>query len=292
MVEKMPYCKSGYTNHAVSTSELATVESITENLEYLSPPYGPSTHVDDGWKDSGSAAEIIRNVCHPPPGPSLREICDIFRKTNFTDATSLSKLIKLACTSRLSEIPVGCHYMEIYNLCLSDSLASADTGTSLPKATNPLAFYLDRVDILDQNGNPDPRLRLIFTLGQLIKADAPPELAQSGFYLVVNPVDSSVWILYEFDPLSYMGQSYAIGDDDTWGELAAGEARFSAAKIANTINESGIGQADSPIYFDPKDTIRGGPGKVKLCSPDDRFLRTHLPRKHEPTVPIPFAVVS
>lgn len=113
------------------------------------------------------------------------------------------------------------------------------------------------MDILDQNENPDPRLRLIFTLGQPIKADAPPELSKSGFYLVVNPIDSSVWILYEFNPLTYLGQSYAIGNDDTWGELAAEGARFSAAKVANTIDESGIGQADSPIGFDPEDTIRG-----------------------------------
>lgn len=66
-----------------------------------------------------------------------------------------------------------------------------------------------------------------------------------------------------------MGLSYAIG-----------EARFSAAKIANTINESGIGQADPAICFEPEGTIRGGSGKVQLYSPDDQLLKTHLPRNY------------
>lgn len=53
-----------------------------------------------------------------------------------------------------AEIPVGYYNSESYNLCLPHSLADIDTDSSLPKPTNPLASYLLRVDILDQNGVP------------------------------------------------------------------------------------------------------------------------------------------
>lgn len=36
------------------------------------------------------------------------------------------------------------------------------------------------------------------------------------------------------------------------GELAVGEIRFSAAKIANTMDENGIGQAGSLKYSGPE----------------------------------------
>ena len=48
--------------------------------------------------------------------------------------------------------------------------------------------------------NPDERLRLIYTIGQPIHSrfkDDPYE-AETAFYLVVNAIDSSVWILFEF----------------------------------------------------------------------------------------------
>lgn len=67
-----------------------------------------------------------------------------------------------------------------------------------------------------------------------------------------------------------MGQRYTIGNDVKWSTL------FSAAKIANTNTESVIGQPDSPIYFVHEDTIRGGPGNVYLCKPDEKFLKNSL----------------
>lgn len=65
----------------------------------------------------------------------------------------MNKPVELGCTSKLPKIPVGCYNSDSSNLCLTNSLAITDTDTSLPKATNPLASYLLRMDILDDKGD-------------------------------------------------------------------------------------------------------------------------------------------
>lgn len=147
----------------------------------------------------------------------------------------MSKIISLATASNLPEIPVGRYYLNSYTLALQDSPATTDTNW--PIATNPLGSLLTCVDISDDSEKVDPRLRLILSLGQLIKENAQdPDNAETGFYLVVNVTDSSVWIVYEFKEYTYMGQNRVVGENDRWGELAAGETPFSAAKIANSIH--------------------------------------------------------
>lgn len=147
----------------------------------------------------------------------------------------------------------------------------------IPK--HPLMLYLTRVDIMDENGKPDPRLRLVYILGQLLYAIAGknPYRCKSAFYLVVNAVDSSVWIMFEFNHDIHKGMAQVSGENHPWDGLVSSDP-FSAAKIANSISESGIGQVDSKISFQPEDTILGGPGKVRILRPDDELLNDLLPK--------------
>lgn len=169
--------------------------------------------------------------------------------------------------------------MNSYTLALQDSPATIEANG--PITNNPLGSLLDRVDIIDDNGKVDPRLRLILSLGQLIKENAQdPDDAETGFYLVVNVTDSLIWIGYEFTQYTYMGQSRVVGENDRWGELASGDTPFSAAKIANSIHESGIGQPNSRIQIDSENLIRGVLRMLHFYDPDDQFLKAHLPREY------------
>lgn len=77
-----------------------------------------------------------------------------------------------------------------------------------------------------------------------------------------------------------MGQSRVVGENGRWGELAAGETPFSAAKILNSIHESGIEQPNSRTQIDSENTIHGRPRMLHFYDPDDQFLTAHLPRKY------------
>lgn len=210
------------------------------------------------------------------PRPLLYHICNLLKQITYTDEVFLEKLSILEMIRDLPTIPVGQYFSEGFNVTLGGLLKQTEkSGIN----THPLAYYLTRVDILDENGNPDPRLRLVYILGQLIYASAEndPYSSESGFYLAVNAIDSSLWIMFEFNQDNYMGVTKVFGENDRWGEFVFSDP-FSAAKIANSISESGIGEINSEISFEPEDTILGGPGKVWIMSPDDEFLHNLLPK--------------
>lgn len=228
------------------------------------------------FRTPGSPGPITFEGFRTVPAFSLDYVCNFLKQTKFTNEKSLCELVLLS-SKRLPEIPIGHYFGEGYDLALGDSLAYTDTNT--PESTDhPFCGELLRVDITDEKGNPDERLLLICNLGQLVKSGSrdDPYGCETGFYLVVNVIDSSIWIVFDFNQNDLMGYSQVFGDNDGWGELSPGGDPFTAAKIANSIHESGIGGADFEIYYEEEDTIIGGPGKIRISKPDVEFLHKHL----------------
>ena len=61
------------------------------------------------------------------------------------------------------------------------------------------------------------------------------------------------------------------------GKLAPDDVPFTAARIADSVADSGIGKADWPIPIPPHSRIRGGPGTVRVYEVDDDFLQKTIP---------------
>lgn len=221
-------------------------------------------------------ATIARKFLERKPRPSLYHVCNLLKQMIFTNEVSLRRLSSLATVKNLPTIPVGQWLSLRFNLAPGHLLRYTER-VKIPK--HPLMLYLTRVDIMDENGEPDPRLRLVRILGQLlyVSAGKHPYRCESGFYLVVNVVDSSLWMMFQFNQHIHKCVAGAFGKNHPWGGFVSSNP-FSAAKVANSISESGIGQADSKISFQPEDMILGGPGKVRILRPDDELLNDLLPK--------------
>lgn len=273
--------------HRQSHSESTDLQ-IADNSHYLASSNNRQESSQN--QKPKTPATIAHKFLERKPRPSLYHVCNLFKQTNFTNEVSLRRLNSIVSIRYLPTIPVGQYFSQRFNLALGHSLRYTER-VMIPK--HPLMFYLTRVDIMDENGNPDPRLRLVRILGQLLYASAGkhPYRCESGFYLVVNVVDSSVWIMFGFNhhamslrrldshqSCALEGVAQVFGESHPWGVLVSSDP-FSAAKIANSISESGIGQVDSKISFKPEDTILGGPGKVRILRPDDELLNDLLPKE-------------
>lgn len=141
------------------------------------------------------------------------------------------------------------------------------------------ADWLMRLDILDSVDDPVPVFSApIFPFGTLVLMDdywAEPDML---FRLVINAMDSSLWLIFEFKKYTDVGNDkYMIGEGDEWGKLAPDDVPFTAARIADSVADSGIGKADWPIPIPPHSRIRGGPGTVRVYDVDDDFLQKTIP---------------
>lgn len=219
--------------------------------------------------------EIPNKIYHSSSTLSLKMACDFIKKTDFTDFDSIRKFRLFSRANNRLKIPVG-SYVGKWYFYMTDTLKLTDTNWPMPTYQN-----YERVDIIGDNGEPDPRLRLIYPLGQLFTPTAEEWYDdRAGFCLVINVVDSSIWILYEFiNQENILGVNKGmIGLYGTWGQLGPSDIPFSAAKIADSFDEWDLGDEDWLIDFEPEDTIQGGPGKVHIYLPEDNFLAYFLPK--------------
>ena len=140
------------------------------------------------------------------------------------------------------------------------------------------AEWLMGLDILHSVDNSVPVFSApIFPFGTLVLADdlIEPDML---FRLVINAIDSSLWLVFEYKRYTHVGcDEYIIGEGDEWGKLAPDDVPFTAARIADSVADSGIGKADWPIPIPPHSRIRGGPGTVRVYEVDDDFLQKTIP---------------
>lgn len=103
------------------------------------------------------------------------------------------------------------------------------------------------------------------------------EEQDTGFRFVINTLDSSLWLIFEFKRFKFLGYERIIREGDEWGKLAPDDLPFIAARIANAVLDSGIGKRDWPIPIPPHSKFRGGPGAVRVYSVDDDFIQRTIP---------------
>lgn len=141
------------------------------------------------------------------------------------------------------------------------------------------ANWLMGLDILHSVDDPVPIFSApILPFGTLVLANNNPIEPEMLFRLVINAIDSSLWLVFEFKRYTHVGcEEYIIGEGDEWGKLFPNDVPFTAAKIADSVADSGIGKADWPIPISPRNRICGGPGTVRVYEVDDDFLQKTIP---------------
>ncbi len=186
-------------------------------------------------------------------------------------------------------VPFGTYKSQAYNILFGDDLyGTADSdiesetegmNTVVRQCKDHRATWLMRLDILHSVDNPV----LVFSapiipFGTLVPINdnsADPDVL---FRLVINAIDSSLWLVYEFKRYTDVGcEKYIIGERDEWGKLAPDDVPFTAARIADSVANCGIGKADWPIPLPPQSRIRGGPGTLRAYEVDDDFLQKTIP---------------
>lgn len=65
-----------------------------------------------------------------------------------------------------------------------------------------------------------------------------------GFRFVINTLDSSLWLVFEFKRFKFLGYECIIREGDDWGKIAPDDLPLIAARIANAVLDSGIGKRD------------------------------------------------
>ena len=68
------------------------------------------------------------------------------------------------------------------------------------------------------------------------------EEQDTGFRFVINAIDASLWLVLEFKRFTFLGCERIIREVDEWGKLAPEDVPFTAARIANSVLDSGIGK--------------------------------------------------
>ncbi len=141
------------------------------------------------------------------------------------------------------------------------------------------AEWLMRLDILASVDNPEPAFSApIIPFGTLVSMDDHTSEPDMLFRLVINAMDSSLWLVFEFRRYTDVGcDKYTIGEGDEWGKMAPDDVPFTAARIAESVADSGIGKADWEIPIPSLSRIRGGPGTVTTSVVDDDFLQKTIP---------------
>ena len=193
----------------------------------------------------------------------MDELINILKNANFTTYDSLAKVTNLTMDYHAAPlIPFGTYKSEAYHISfMNDIYKTADSDTEsetdginavIERRKDYRSDFLMRLDILQSVDNPV----LVFSapiipFGTLVTIDDPPE-PDMLFRLVINAIDSSLWLVFEFKRYTEVGcDKYIIGEGDKWGKLAPDDVPFTAAKIADSVAESGFGKADWPIPVPP-----------------------------------------
>ena len=136
---------------------------------------------------------------------------------------------------------------DLYGTADSDIESETEgMNTVVGKCKDHRATWLMRLDILHSVDHPV----LVFSapiipFGTLVPINdnsADPDVV---FRLVINAIDSSLWLIYEFKRYTDVGcENYIIGEGDEWGKLAPDDVPFTAARIADIAElEKQIGQS-------------------------------------------------
>lgn len=152
------------------------------------------------------------------------------------------------------------------------------------------AEWLRGLDILHSVDDPTPIFSApIFLFGTLYPANddlddlEEPEML---FRLIINAIDSSLWLVFEFKRYTGVGcDEYIIGEGEEWGKLSPDDVPFTAAKIADSVADSGIGKKDWPIRISPENRICGEPGTLTHYEVDDSFLHKTIPASSSACTP-------
>lgn len=208
----------------------------------------------------------------------------------FTDYDSLAKLSDLIERyNRKPRIPFGTYKSRAYAISFYDSLCeTADfpyekvtdgMNAVIELGKDKRAEWLVGLDILHSVDDHVPIFSApIFLFGTLVLASNDGVEPEMLFRLVINAIDSSLWLVFEFKRYTHVGcDEYIIGEGDEWGKLFPDDVPFTAAKIADSVADSGIGKADWPIPIFPQNMICGGPGTVRAYEIDDGFLQKTIP---------------
>ena len=179
-------------------------------------------------------------------------------------------------------IPLGTYKSQAYGISFyADIVETADFESEndmdeVDVDKDYRAEWLMRLDILDSVDNPEPAFSApIIPFGTLVLMDDHTSEPDMLFRLVINAMDSSLWLVFEFR--RYADDKYTIGEGDEWGQLDPEDVPFTAARIAELVANSGIGKADWEIPIPSYSRIRGGPGTVTTFVVDDDFLQKTIP---------------
>jgi hypothetical protein len=218
--------------------------------------------------------------------PSPQAIATQIGTTNWLDLQSVDKLSAFLMVNALPLLPLGSYKGKQYFLQISqEELGYAVKGDGItpavdfpaPPQTLDVTHYLMGIRIDRTTPAPPAELSVFYQLGSLVtKLPEPmPEdrdaysIIRSGFAVVVNAVDSSLWLVYSFSPLDEIsGLRHNIKEGEPWGVLAEGDTPFSMAKIANSVASSGLasngmaGQEPWPIKLENQ--VVGGPKVVHI----------------------------
>lgn len=224
--------------------------------------------------------------------PSIDRLIDTLKNADFTTYNSLAKVSILMCRFHEANLPIpfGTYKSQAYNIRFCNDLyGTADSDIEsetdginvvVGQCYDHRATWLMRLDILHSVDNPV----LVFSapiipFGTLEPINDNSEDPDMVFRLVINAIDSSLWLVYEFKRYTDVGcDKYIIGEGDEWGKLAPDDVPFTAARIADSVADCGIGKADWPIPLPPPQSrICGGPGTLRAYEVDDNFLQKTIP---------------
>ena len=222
--------------------------------------------------------------------PSNDKLISTLKNTNFTNYDSLTKFSDfMERYYQAPHIPFGTYksraygisfYANIYETADSEfELETDERNAVVEPGKDYRARYLMRLDILHSAANPVPVFSApIIPFGTLVPMDDNSAEPDQLFRLVINAIDSSLWLVFEFKRYTDVGcDKYIIGEGDEWGKLAPDDVPFTAARIAESVADSGIGKADWQIPLPPESRICGGPGTVRVYEVDDDFLQKTIP---------------
>lgn len=230
------------------------------------------------WLVQSTEDDEANRMANPP---SPQAIANQIGATSWLDLQSVDKLSTFLMINALPLLPLGSYKDKQYFLQISldelgyavkeDGITPAVDFPPAPK-TFDVTHHLMGIRIDRTAPTPPGELSVFYQLGSLVTKVPEPNpddkdafsIIRSGFVVVVNAVNGSLWLVYNFSPVDEIsGLRHNIQDGEPWGVLADGDAPFSMAKIANSVASSGLasngmaGQQAWPISL--ANQVVGGP---------------------------------
>ena len=230
-----------------------------------------------------------------PPSPDA--VVARLKDVKWLDITSLNSWMTYASDNYFQPIPFGKYKDRTLSLCiwpieLEPPVAPPASSAQIKPFIETLdpSFYFRGINI-GTAAPPKGQLKVFHTLGPLVTtstqldADGKEQkvTTPTGFALVVNVSDGSLWIVFNFSPVDEMGSRYNIQDGQPWGVLATGDTPFSMAKVAASIADSGLVKTQ-PWEIKTSDIVVGGPNLVKIVMVDLDALNKALVVDRQQTV--------